>query len=67
MPRPAADGSTMKLAVPTWLPRPGRFGRIFAVPRTRSPSPSLSTTTVVRPGVDSNHRSAICASRSPLG
>ena len=33
----------MKLAVPMWAPRPGRFGPIFAAPR-KEPSSSIATT-----------------------
>ncbi len=43
MPFPEAAGSTMNDAVPTWSPREGRLGPIFAVPSTR---PSSSRTTV---------------------
>lgn len=44
----------MKLAVATCDPGPGRFGPIFAVPRT---APSWSTATEVRPGGRSTHTS----------
>src|SRR3954454_2198471 len=38
----------MNDAVPTWSPRPGRFGPILAVPRS---APSSSSTTVTAGGV----------------
>ncbi len=42
-PRPRAAEETMNDAVPTWRPRPGRFGPMVALPRTW---PSSSSTTV---------------------
>src|SRR5215211_8845924 len=45
-PRPRALLATMKLAVETCEPGPGRFGPMCAVPSTRGPSEA----TTVRPG-----------------
>jgi hypothetical protein len=51
-PRPRAPAATMKLAVATCDPGPGRFGPILAVPRTRA----SSTATTVSPGGASTHK-----------
>src|SRR3954468_9843546 len=56
-PRPRAAAATMKLAVATCDPGPGRFGPIFAVPSTRDPSQA----TTVWPGGDSTHIRRACS------
>ena len=43
-PRPWAIGLTMKLAVATCAPRPGRFGPHVAEPRTAAAGSSTSST-----------------------
>ena len=50
-------GSTMKEAVATWAPLPGRFGPILAEPRMVSASQS----TTVRPGACSIHHGRACS------
>jgi hypothetical protein len=57
-PRPRASAATMKLAVPTCEPRPGRLGPTFAVPRIRSPS----TATTVCAGAGSTQTALACSS-----
>ena len=56
-------GSTMKEAVATWAPRPGRFGPILAEP-TILPS---STATTVRPGGCSIHQGRASSRVWPSG
>ena len=66
-PRPWWAGSTMKLAVATCEPRPGRLGPILAEPSTVPSGPSVpsATATTVRPGGGSiHHGRAVSSVRS---
>src|SRR5215213_344750 len=61
-PRPRALlATTMKLAVETCEPGPGRLDPIFAVPSTREPSQA----TTVRPGGASTHTLWACSDDHP--
>src|SRR5215211_537356 len=55
--RSPASAATMKLAVETCEPGPGRLGPMCAVPSTRPPSQA----TTVRPGGDTTHTSRACS------
>ncbi len=58
-PLPRAAESTMKLALATCDPGPGRFGYMLALPRT---VPSSSTATVVRLSGDGDiHNERACS------
>lgn len=59
--RPRPRAATIKLAVATWDPRPGRLGPMCAVPSTRSPSKA----TTVAPGEATTHTSRACSEVHP--
>src|SRR5215213_4402489 len=60
-PRPRVLLATMKLAVETCEPRPGRLGPIFAVPSIQEPSQA----TTVRPGGAPTHTFWACSEDHP--